>query len=264
MSGLEDYIDAIPERPTIPPNGRQPRPPVEPKPRPSSSRRTPAPPPPAGFSESQWRQLTSMSRNNPALAALISQFTGSSSTPQPSQAWRRENPTSTSQLLRQLSFNVGETGMPGGYVGAVQLPSYGSGAAPVNNPDMRTYGRTPNLGEATFYRQSMKGGMTPIAAMSPMGVPEGWNPGGTSTDTMRSQLEAYLRNIGANAGGTGGGTWTKSATGRVFHNGQPMPRSAWATRHQGATPAPAPAPTPAPQPFPISGGTPITPPFGTI
>lgn len=151
--------------------------------------------PPPGFSSSQWTQLLDLSKNNKALQDLIKQFTTSLSAPKPDETWRRELPKDTTQLLRQLSFNAGEIGMPGGYVGAIQLPSYGSSAQPINNPNMATYGRAPGVGEATFYQQSMKGGMAPIAAMSPLGVPEGWNPGGASSGDIKSQLEGYLNNM---------------------------------------------------------------------
>lgn len=109
--------------------------------------------------------------------------TATTPTAAPSDAWRRQMPTDITTLLRQLSVNAGEMGMPGGYVGAVQLPAYGSGLSPVMNPNMTTYGQQPNIGEATFFQQSMKGGMAPIAAMSPLGVPENWKPIGTTTPT---------------------------------------------------------------------------------
>jgi hypothetical protein len=67
-------------------------------------------------------------------------------------------------------------GMPGGNVGAVQKPAFGTMGQAVIPQDMRTYGQAPNMGEATFFQQSMNGGMAPIAAMSPLGVPAGWNP----------------------------------------------------------------------------------------
>lgn len=119
-------------------------------------------------------------------------------------AWRRQMPTNVTDLLRQLSVNVGELGMPGGYVGAVQLPAYGSGGTPTMTPDMLHYGQQPNLGEATFYQQSMKGGMTPIAAMSPLGVPQGWNPLGTTGGS------------GGSTGGTGGaGGGVKTGNGQM-------------------------------------------------
>lgn len=160
-------------------------------------------PTPAGFTASQWRQLQSLAKTNPSIASLMSQYTSGLTTTSTNQAtqdaWRRVMPTNTSQLLKQLSYNAGETGMPGGYVGAIQLPAYGSTQPPVNNPDMTKYGQGNGIGEATFYQQSIKGGMAPIAAMSPLGVPEGWNPGGTSTDT-KSQLDKYLASLGSGRG----------------------------------------------------------------
>jgi hypothetical protein len=154
--------------------------------------------PPPGFSSEQWKRLLDMSKNNTGLADLIKQFTGSIGTTTATDAWRRTLPTDTTQLSRQLSFNAGEMGMPGGYVGAIQMPSYRMGGdssqqlPPINNPDMSKYGRQPGYGEATFYQQSMKGGMAPIAAMSPLGVPEGWAPGGKD---LKSQLEDYLSKL---------------------------------------------------------------------
>lgn len=156
--------------------------------------------PPPGFTAAQWSQLLTLAKSNTQLAALIKQYTSASAKPDP--AWRREMPKDTSQLLRQLSFNAGEIGMPGGYVGAVQLPAYGSTQAPVNNPDMSKYGQGQGIGEATFYQQSMKGGMAPIAAMSPLGVPDGWNPGGSSTSSLQQQLQAYLSGLASSGGGS--------------------------------------------------------------
>lgn len=140
------------------------------------------------------------SSQNSSLQKLIDQFTAAVSAGNSQNAWRRSLPTDTTQLLRQLSANVGELGMPGGYVGAVQMPSYqmpGPQLPAINNPNMATYGRQPGYGEATFYQQSMKGGMTPIAAMSPLGVPEGWNPGGGSSNytapssSLQSLIDKY-------------------------------------------------------------------------
>jgi hypothetical protein len=97
--------------------------------------------------------------------------------PVPAQpAWWERNPTDIIELLRQLSVNAGQMGMPGGYVGAVQKPAFGTGGQPMIPQEMRTYGQAPNMGEATFFQQGMNGGMAPIAAMSPLGVPAGWNP----------------------------------------------------------------------------------------
>jgi hypothetical protein len=158
--------------------------------------------PPPGFTGAQWQKLVTLSKTNPQVAELVTKYTSSIGKPNPDDAWRRVMPTNNSQLLKQLSYNAGEMGMPGGYVGAIQLPAYGSTQAPVNNPDMTKYGQAPGIGEATFYQQSMNGGMTPIASMSPLGVPQGWNPGGTSTE---DQLNAYLTKLGTDGGGGGGG-----------------------------------------------------------
>lgn len=181
---------------------------------------TPAPPPapttptydaknpPPGFTAQQWARLLKMAKKNPKIADLIKKYTATAGQPSEEDKWRRVMPTDTSQLLRQLSYNAGEIGMPGGYVGAVQLPAYGETQPPVNNPDMSKYGQGKGLGEATFYQQSMNGGMAPIAAMSPIGVPEGWKPGGTST---KDELTSYLDKInGAGGGGGGGGGGRKN------------------------------------------------------
>lgn len=94
----------------------------------------------------------------------------------PPTEWWKRNPSDITELLRQLSVNAGQMGMPGGNVGAVQKPAFGTMGQAVIPQDMRTYGQAPNMGEATFFQQSMNGGMAPIAAMSPLGVPAGWNP----------------------------------------------------------------------------------------
>jgi hypothetical protein len=143
---------------------------------------------------------SSSGSSNDSLQKLIDQFTGKVTEGTAQNAWRRENPTDVNQLLKQLSFNAGEMGMPGGYVGGVQMPSYqmpGPQLPAINNPDMKMYGRTPGYGEATFYRQSMKGGMAPIAAMSPLGVPTDWKPGGNYTapsSSLQSLVDAYKAN----------------------------------------------------------------------
>lgn len=217
-SNLDGYMNDLfgkkigqwPQRPSVSASNahghswdKTPKPPTGSSPAPTPS--TPAAPsyssknPPPGFTSSQWSQLLSLGKNNSTLSNLLKQFTTSLSTPATSQAWRREMPKDNTQLLRQLSFNAGEMGMPGGYVGAVQMPAFGSSAQPVNNPDMATYGQQPGLGEATFFQQSMKGGMAPIAAMSPLGVPEGWNPGGSSSSDLKSQLESYLKNMSSSS-----------------------------------------------------------------
>lgn len=160
----------------------------------------PAPPP--GFTPEQWAKLLKMAKRNPKIAELIKKYTDAAGQQGEEDKWRRVMPTDTSQLLKQLSYNAGEMGMPGGYVGAIQLPAYGETQPPVNNPDMSKYGQAKGLGEATFYQQSMNGGMAPIAAMSPLGVPEGWNPGGSSSTA--DELKKYLDRLG-NGGGNGNG-----------------------------------------------------------
>lgn len=157
--------------------------------------------PPPGFTAEQWAKLLKMAKKNPKIRDLIARYTASNSE---EAKWRRVMPTDTSQLLKQLSYNAGEMGMPGGYVGAIQLPAYGETQPPVNNPDMSKYGQAKGLGEATFYQQSMNGGMAPIAAMSPLGVPEGWNPGGAS-GSLEKELKDYLDKIGKGGGGGGNG-----------------------------------------------------------
>lgn len=161
-----------------------------------------APTAPAGFTADQWKKLTDMAKKNTTLADLMKKFQATSPA---SESWRRELPTDTTQLLRQLSFNTGEMGMPGGYVGAVQMPSYQTGGnlPAINNPDMSKYGQQPGYGEATFYQQSMKGGMTPVAAMSPLGVPEGWNPGAGGYSSLQSQLQDYLKGINSSGSSSG-------------------------------------------------------------
>lgn len=173
--------------------------------------------PPPGFTADQWRRLIRMSKNNPSIFDLMNQYTknlsnggsggsggGSGSGSNPVEdAWRRVMPTNTSQLMKQLSYNVGETGMPQGYVGAIQLPAYGETQPPVNNPDMSKYGQASGLGEATFYQQSIKGGMTPIAAMSPLGVPADWNPGGSSNTDTKTALDKYLKGLNGKGAGAG-------------------------------------------------------------
>lgn len=233
---------------------------------------------PAGFSSSQWKLLQSMANNNPTLAALMKQYTTTPTTPS-TPDWRRQLPTDTSQLLRQLAFNAGEMGMPGGYVGAVQLPAYGTNLPSINNPDMSTYGQAPGYGEATFYQQSMKGGMTPIAAMSPLGVPEGWNPGASEPKTLKQQLEEYLAKIGSNSSKSGGGqSYSPSSSYDVrslFRTlvGDPRTSDAYdgttasamdaILKKLGGTSSTSTSTTPPATLPPTSGGTPIPLPYGT-
>lgn len=101
--------------------------------------------------------------------------------PPKNQNWWERAPVDVTELLRQLSVNAGQIGMPGGPSGAVVMPAFGSGRQAVMNPDMRTYGQVPGMGEATFFTQGMNGGMAPISAMSPIGVPQNWNPVGANS-----------------------------------------------------------------------------------
>ncbi len=97
--------------------------------------------------------------------------------------WATRAPTDTTELLRQLSGNVGQMTMPGGPTGAVTLPAWGSGEQAQVGFDPKTYGQ--GAGEATFFGQSTRGGMTPLSAISPLGVPQGWNPFGSATPTPK-------------------------------------------------------------------------------
>lgn len=96
-------------------------------------------------------------------------------TPKPSTGGFNTVPTSLANLLQQLSANAGQMAMPGGPVGGVIQAPQGSGRPPVMM-DPATYGQTG--GEATFYRQSINGGMAPISAVGNVGVPDAWNPTG--------------------------------------------------------------------------------------
>eukprot|EP01030_Chromulinospumella_sphaerica_P016244 gene16244-16054_t len=164
--------------------------------------------PPPGFTSAQWSQLQALAKKNPSIAALMQQYSSSAQTQTKDPAWRRQQPTDNTQLARQLSYNAGELGMPGSRTGALQLPAFGSNQPAVNNPDMSTYGQAPGIGEATFYTQSMNGGMAPIAAMAPFGVPAGWNPSGTGGSAgggndLQKQLQDMLSGNGGSGGNTG-------------------------------------------------------------
>jgi hypothetical protein len=116
----------------------------------------------------------------------------STATPQ-APAWATRAPTSTPELLRQLSGNVGQMTMPGGPVGAVMQPAFGSGRPATQQMIPARYGRQPGYGEATFFGQSMTGGMTPLSAITPLGRPKGWNPyqspqGGKKDDKMHDGI----------------------------------------------------------------------------
>lgn len=92
-------------------------------------------------------------------------------------AWAKRMPTNGTDAARQMSMNAGMLGMPGGQVGAVRLPPVGSDAKPTMAFDPFHYGMSPNYGEATFFQQNMRGGVSPISAIAPIGVPKNWNPG---------------------------------------------------------------------------------------
>ncbi len=102
--------------------------------------------------------------------------------------WATQRPQNGQQLMRQLSANAGQMAMPGGYVGAVRMPPAGMNRHGATRPQpqmgmgqLNKYGQGP---EATFYQQSTRGGMTPISALFPLGVTQGWNPFG---DFQRKQ-----------------------------------------------------------------------------
>lgn len=108
------------------------------------------------------------------LDKLLQAILGGDTGPVP--GWAARKPQDMGELLRQLSGNAGQMAMPGGQVGAVRIPAFGAGGSPQMGTGGATYGRQPGLGEATFFQTSMKGGMTPISAVSPLGVPQGWAP----------------------------------------------------------------------------------------
>jgi hypothetical protein len=128
-----------------------------------------------GIGRGDAQKLLGMYKKNLSSTPPIAAQPTPAPTAPPTEWWKR-NPSDITELLRQLSVNAGQMGMPGGNVGAVQKPAFGTMGQPVIPQDMRTYGQAPNMGEATFFQQSMNGGMAPIAAMSPLGVPAGWNP----------------------------------------------------------------------------------------
>lgn len=136
------------------------------------------------------------------IAALLAAILGSNAGPIPK--WAAQQPKSTTQLLRQLSANAGQMPMPGGPVGAVLQPSFGSSRPATTNYNPATYGQNPGMGEATFFRQSMLGGMTPLSALTPLGVPKGWNPFGTF-QKKHPDPHGGKPNGGGNGNGAGGG-----------------------------------------------------------
>mgnify|MGYP000278753504 FL=1 len=124
--------------------------------------------------------LKDYSKNNKTGESLGSQL----------PTWATRQPVDTTELLRQLSGNVGQAAMPGGYVGAVQIPAWNSGGTATQGIDPLTYGQTgkgqPN-GAATFFQQTVNGGMAPISALSPLGVTKGWNPFGLTSDDSKTK-----------------------------------------------------------------------------
>jgi len=112
----------------------------------------------------------------PGLQDILKKLLGQGAQIPQTPAWATRAPTSTTELLRQLSGNVGQMTMPGGPVGAVMQPAFGSGRPATQNMNPAMYGRQPGYGEATFFGQSMTGGMTPLSAITPLGRPKGWNP----------------------------------------------------------------------------------------
>lgn len=138
-----------------------------------------------------------MTGNDDPLQKLLRLFMGGAQRG-PMPTWATSQPNDTTQLLRQLSANAGQMPMPQGPVGAVQQPAFGSNRAPIQNPNMHTYGRKPGMGEATFFQQSTRGGMTPISALTPLGVPAVWNPFAGYQRHLKEQRDG-------NGGGNGGG-----------------------------------------------------------
>lgn len=122
-----------------------------------------------------------------------------------STAFASQMPTSPTQIMRQLAANAGQMGMPGGYTGAVQLPAFTTGTRQPASlmTSAAGYGQKPGMGEARFFQQSMGGGMAPISAMNPLGVPEKWNPLGQSGD-IKLEIEKYIKDL--QKGGEGGGS----------------------------------------------------------
>lgn len=103
----------------------------------------------------------------------------------PDTSWAFRMPLDNSELLRQLSANVGREAMPGGRGGAVRVPSlpgYGQNADLPSPVNPSTYGQ--DGGEATFFTQAIGGGMTPLYAMQDsLGYSPSWNPLGNKPAT---------------------------------------------------------------------------------
>jgi hypothetical protein len=93
--------------------------------------------------------------------------------------WASRPPVNIQELMRQLSGNAGQMPMPGGPVGAVRtqptMPGMNRvGGQMVNPAAMNRYGQQG--GEATFFQQSTRGGMTPLSALGMLGSGFRWNP----------------------------------------------------------------------------------------
>jgi hypothetical protein len=147
--------------------------------------------------------------DNSGISALLRAIMGSGRGPIPD--WASQKPDSIQQLLRQLSANAGQMPMPGGQVGAVLQPSFGSSRPATTNYNPANYGQRPGLGEATFFQQSMKGGMAPISAITPLGVPKNWNPFATYQQHVIDQRKNRGKGgdgKGGDGNGSGGGTGT--------------------------------------------------------
>jgi hypothetical protein len=112
-------------------------------------------------------------------------------------SWAYRAPLDITELLRQLSANVGQTPMPGGRGGSVRNPAFGSPAKPEMNPDPFHYGETG--GETTFFNQTTKGGMAPISALpTNLGYPADWNPLGTSgssASATQPDINAMIKDL---------------------------------------------------------------------
>lgn len=105
-------------------------------------------------------------------------------------SWAYRLPLDFSELLRQLSANVGREAMPGGRGGAVRVPSvpgYGMNTPALPNPiDPSTYGQ--DAGEATFFTEAIGGGMTPLYAMQDnLGYSSSWDPLGVLASSKAAE-----------------------------------------------------------------------------
>lgn len=120
---------------------------------------------------------------DPTLEMLRAAVIGSQQQPQAAPAqnkqpvpFSRQMPDNGRQAAQQMSLNAGRNLMPGGEVGAVRLAPYGSDKRPQMGFNPFNYGMSPNYGEATFFQEAIGGGVAPISAVKPLGVPKNWNP----------------------------------------------------------------------------------------